>query len=194
MPDTVAAAALEREWTFYLHYPVFGQKYSTKAYQGVGTVATVPDFWKYFEHIPRPSAVFTDHQGKRGKVDGKVLEAFGIFRHGVQPEWEDPVNQRGGHWECRKRFELGVLDQIWYDVVLGIVGETMETGRVITGARVVDKSKHRHPEYRLEVWTESPDTGVNHDIRLRLESLLGDNNPGEFAWKQHAEAISAWKA
>ncbi len=183
---------LEREWTFYLHYPVYGQRYSTKAYHSVGTVSTVQDFWKYFEHIPLPSDVFTDAQGKRGKVDGKTLEAFGVFRGGVQPEWEDPINRRGGHWECRQRFPLDILDNIWYNVVLGLVGETMEAGHCITGARIVDKSKHRHAEYRLEVWTETTETSVNEDIRRRLESILGENNPGDFKWKHHAEAITAW--
>lgn len=36
-----------------------------------------------------------------------------------------------------------------------LVGETLEAGGAITGARVVDKSKNRRPEYRLEVWTRS---------------------------------------
>jgi len=36
-----------------------------------------------------------------------------------------------------------------------LVGETLESGGAITGARVVDKSKNRRPEYRLEVWTRS---------------------------------------
>lgn len=26
------------------------------------------------------------------KLDGKSLEAFGLFKKGVKPEWEDPVN------------------------------------------------------------------------------------------------------
>lgn len=26
------------------------------------------------------------------KLDGKSLEAFGLFKKGIKPEWEDPVN------------------------------------------------------------------------------------------------------
>lgn len=36
-----------------------------------------------------------------------------------------------------------------------LIGETLEAGGAITGARVVDKSKNRRPEYRLEIWTRS---------------------------------------
>lgn len=30
------------------------------------------------------------------KLDGKSLEAFGLFKKGVKPEWEDPVNVQVG--------------------------------------------------------------------------------------------------
>lgn len=30
------------------------------------------------------------------KLDGKSLEAFGLFKKGVKPEWEDPVNAQVG--------------------------------------------------------------------------------------------------
>jgi hypothetical protein len=54
-----------------------------------------------------------------------------------------------------------------------LVGETLESGGAITGARVVDKSKNRRPEYRLEVWTRSKvSDGCGWKVR-RLIGLIG---------------------
>lgn len=42
-------------------------------------------------------------------------------------------------------------------MVLGLVGETIDVGDEICGARVVDKSKGNHIVYRFELWLRSDD-------------------------------------
>ncbi|CAN0383716.1 unnamed protein product [Discosporangium mesarthrocarpum] len=42
-------------------------------------------------------------------------------------------------------------------MVLGLVGETIDHGDEICGARVVDKSKGNHVVYRFELWLRSQD-------------------------------------
>ncbi|CAN0543694.1 unnamed protein product [Ectocarpus sp. 12 AP-2014] len=42
-------------------------------------------------------------------------------------------------------------------MVLGLVGETVDVGDEICGARVVDKSKNNHNVYRFELWLRSND-------------------------------------
>lgn len=42
-------------------------------------------------------------------------------------------------------------------MVLGLVGETIDVGDEICGARVVDKSKGNHVVYRFELWLRSND-------------------------------------
>lgn len=41
--------------------------------------------------------------------------------------------------------------------MLGLVGETIDVGDEICGARVVDKSKGGHAVYRFELWLRSND-------------------------------------
>ena len=181
---------LEHEWSMYLHYPMYGEKYSAKAFQHVGSFATVENFWCYLYCLPVPSDVFTNADGRRGKIDGRILEAMGIFKVGIQPKWEDPVNQMGGHWECRQAFPAEELDELWFRVQLALIGETLESGHEITGARIVDKSRHQKAEYRLEVWTKTLDMTLNQEIADNLQKI----SPGtEFVWKQHSDAITAWK-
>lgn len=43
------------------------------------------------------------------------------------------------------------------NMVLGLVGETIDVGDEICGARVVDKSKGHHVVYRFELWLRSND-------------------------------------
>jgi hypothetical protein len=42
-----------------------------------------------------------------------------VCRQGVRPEWEDPLNQQGGHWEARQQWDLATLDRFWTNLVLG---------------------------------------------------------------------------
>lgn len=40
-------------------------------------------------------------------------------------------------------------------MVLGLVGETIDVGDEVCGARIVDKSKNHHVVYRFELWLRS---------------------------------------
>lgn len=46
------------------------------------------------------------------------------------------------------------------NMVLGLVGETVDVGDEICGARVVDKSKNSHNVYRFELWLRSNDNST----------------------------------
>ena len=124
-----------------------------------------------------------------------------FFSQGVKPEWEDPLNMQGGHWECRREpaFDLSTLDKLWRTTVLALIGETLEEGSAITGARVVDKSRNKRPEYRLEIWTAVKEESVNEGIRAKLMEALkeglgeGGREGGkvpEFVWKEHSHIVA----
>lgn len=187
---------LQHQWSFFLHYPTFSLNtlhYSSQAYEKLGDVSTVEQFWRFFEHIPPPSHVFATMNASRvyrPKVDGRVLEAIGLFKTGPRPEWEDPLNLKGGHLECRKQIPLPVLDQLWRDLCLALVGEQLEQGRDIVGARVVDKSKTRKVEYRLEVWLCTTHQDVVDEVLGNLRTLLGEHDPHlDFVWKNHGDTL-----
>jgi hypothetical protein len=191
------AHVLQHKWSFYLHYPTFGldtRKYSSQAYDHLADAATVESFWRLFAHIPKPSDAFSEWQGSkvvRPKVNGRHLEALGLFKAGVKPEWEFPLNLKGGHWECRKDFPLPVLDRIWYDLSLALVGETLEAGREIVGCRVVDKSKAKYTEYRVEIWVGTAHTSAALEIVTKATELLHDIDPDvHFEWKAHGDSLT----
>lgn len=80
------------------------------------------------------------HVGKDGEE--RVIDCFSLFKKGIEPSWEDDANIRGGEFWMRKSINNGaLLDKWWNNLVLALVGCTIENGDEITGARVVDKSK-----------------------------------------------------
>jgi hypothetical protein len=154
---------------------------------------TVETFWETIDDCPKPSDVFSHRNNNRvvkSKVNGKHLEAFGLFKKGIKPEWEDALNLKGGHWECREDFPLEVLDRLWYELVLAMVGEVLEEGRDLVGARVVDKSKTKRTEYRLEIWIDTTVEEIRNEILTNLQNILTPYAIGlEFTWKNHGDSL-----
>jgi hypothetical protein len=161
---------------------------------------TVEEFWQYFNYIPTPSQVFFDGDSrKKLGPEGKQVEEYSLFKKGIEPEWGDPQNSTGGEWFCRQYFEGDVLDLYWQNMVMAVVGETIEVGlddkeplaSHINGARVVDKSKG-YPMFRLELWINTRDPEIKERVRTRLVEAMTDGQPAtrkahpKFDWKDHS--------
>ncbi|CAM9403103.1 unnamed protein product, partial [Heterosigma akashiwo] len=132
--------------------------------------------------------VFFDGQTKK-KVGDRQVESLSIFKKGISPEWEDPANQSGGEWTCRKNLDPNVLNTYWENLVLGLIGETIDDADEICGARVVDKSKGDRPIYRLELWVRGKDRKTADKLRDKMIEVMGEEvNPRimpEFTFKGH---------
>ena len=167
------------------------------------TFDTVEEFWRYYAHIPTPSAVFYD--GKAGKKrvgkppDDRQIESFSLFKDGISPEWEDSANMSGGEWNLRKSSRDGrdspMIDDWWQNIVLGLVGHTIEDKDEICGARIVDKSgnKGSNQVFRIELWLRTKDSKVIKKILDKMiEVMLDGKQPkgrglgaDDFQWKMH---------
>jgi len=135
-------------------------------------IATVEDFWSAFNSLPKPSQIFFD--GKmRKRFSDRAVESFSIFKKNIKPEWEDPMNAKGAELVCRKAFPPQQLDDLWTNLVLGIIGETLDPADEICGVRVVDKSVNSRVQQRFELWYKKNDESLAGDLRDRLSSTLG---------------------
>ncbi len=168
------------------------------------TFATVEDFWRYYNHLPKPSEVFFDGETKKkvGPKNKTVVE-YNLFKRGIEPEWADPQNATGGSFFIRQSLEMNVLDMFWQNLVMGLVGESLEDNSDITsdktgtncicGARVVDKGRNM-PIFRVELWINTRDAEVKERIRTNLVECLMDGlpptsmrkGPPKFDWKDHS--------
>jgi translation initiation factor 4E len=163
----------------------------------LGTFNTIEDFWRYFNHVPRPSEIFYDGESKKKVgMNNEVIEEYSLFKKGIEPEWGDAKNKPGGEWFWRTHLEADVLDLFWQNLVLGVIGESIEEpslGLHINGARVVDKGKN-YPIFKIELWMDTKDVEVREKIRTKLVECLTNGLPGHkfaknnprFEWKDHS--------
>jgi len=135
---------LDCTWTFYTDKKQFNNTTSEGDYMStltnIGSFSSVEDFWGYYHKLQRPSRMQAD-------------TTYHLFKSGVNPIWEDPENINGGKWVInfskQNRFIFNI-DLIWEDIVLGIVGETIDTDRDICG---VVFSKREQIE-RIAIWNK----------------------------------------
>ncbi|VDN18487.1 unnamed protein product [Gongylonema pulchrum] len=78
----------------------------------VETFSTVEEFWALYLNIKTPSML-------PSACD------YNVFKKDIQPMWEVPENSKGGRWlvtiDKSRHHEL--LDLIWLEVLLAVIGE-----------------------------------------------------------------------
>ena len=148
-------------------------------YTKLATFNTVEDFWGYWDIIPLPSKFFFNGKAKN-KISGRDVEGFSIFREGIKPEWEDPMNKPGGELFIRTSdIDLAAVDKYWENLALTIIGENHPINDEICGIRVVDKSKKRTNQYtkfiyRLDIWYKNDDEEKKKELEALFLECLTD--------------------
>lgn len=167
---------LESEWVIWEHRsPDKNSKSYEDNMEKLCEVATVEDFWRAWNNIPKPSAIFYDGRNRK-KFKDRTVESFSLFKKNIKPEWEDPMNRTGAEWFCRKAFAAPQLDEYWLTLALSMIGETLEGGDEICGARVVDKSTGQRQMFRLELWIKKKDEGIANELLKRMQEALGPSS------------------
>ena len=103
---------LEHRWTLWFDNPNgrVNNKTWGQTLRSVYTFGTVEEFWCLFNNIIPPSALMHGAD-------------FHVFKHGVEPKWEDPICASGGKWTCpvpRGQDSKSHLDALWLHVLLAL--------------------------------------------------------------------------
>ena len=114
----------------------------------LGEFNTVEGFWGFFNYLPQPSEIFWTAETGQKKYSNRTVNGYSLFKKGIRPEWEDRMNMTGGEYFCRMSMTPMQLDQLWENLLLGTIGETMDPADEICGARLVDKTNGSKPLYR----------------------------------------------
>lgn len=147
--------------------------------------STVKEFWGCWSHLPQPSELLEGKKFVRESGGSRnIVDSIAIFRKGIQPEWEDPQNANGGHFQLTLKpgkLSAGLIDELWNNVVLGMVSDSIEPASMITGARLVDKldGKGLKAVLRIELWfnelddeSRSGGQGKVYDLRGSFERCI----------------------
>lgn len=188
---------LQNQWTVWEHVEVKSKNASAAYNAGMKQLlsfTTVEDFWRWFNNYPKPSQIFFDGRNKKmlmreGEPEGKCINSLSVFKKGIRPEWEDPANRSGAEWCLRRVSDLATLDGYWENLMLGVIGETMDNDDEICGLRVVDKSKNGRCDFRVELWLRRQDRMVGNIIRGKAEAAMAEGqrsmNSINLQWKVH---------
>jgi len=149
----------------------------------VASFSTVKGFWKYWNHLPQPSELLDGKKFVRETADSRsIVDALMLFREGIKPEWEDSTNATGGHFQFQLKPQLGGgnIDEYWNNIVMGMIGGTIEPAEMVTGVRLVDKlSQNRSAAIRIEVWFSNfEDTEKVDALTKSLEKCMGTKLDG----------------
>lgn len=173
---------------------------------------SIVEFLQHFNYIPVPSKIFFDGESRKKVGDeGKTIEEYSLFKDGIEPEWGDPANVTGGEWFIRHALDKHVLDGYWENLLLAVVGETMEddlrkhAGKsreewkpVINGVRVVDKCRGNFAQVKIEMWVATREPALKDHLKVLMEKYMtdgvvgpsggkGNNNKQgpRYEWKSH---------
>jgi len=172
-----------------------GNQYSDATHK-VSGFSTVQEFWKLWNHMPQPSELLEQKRMVREQPDGlHVIDAIMIFRDNIRPEWEDKMNATGGHFQFQLKPNVGggQVDEYWNNLVLGIIGATIEPANMITGIRLVDKLSGPRAAnvIRLEIWfTNYEDTQAVNTLKRNIEKCMATRLDGTQGQAPRAETKS----
>mmetsp|Transcript_17205 Transcript_17205/g.49158 ORF Transcript_17205/g.49158 Transcript_17205/m.49158 type:complete len:235 (-) Transcript_17205:240-944(-) len=166
---------LKTPWTLWEQ--VATGSYSTSK---VCTFHTAQQFWSVWNGVPQPSELLENKRFFREQTNGPPLsiDALMIFREGIEPQWEDEANAKGGHFQIQLKPPSGggLIDEYWNNLVLAMIGETMDCGHHVTGVRLVDKLSGKGKvtdAIRLELWYHSKATDAEiKTLRKSVEKIL----------------------
>jgi translation initiation factor 4E len=174
---------LENEWSFwYDKRPaqskrVRGEQDSYESnLREIGNFGTVEDFWRYYNHMVKPSKIETNSN-------------YHFFKKGIKPMWEDPHNAKGGKWVLTLKGDKGLVDVIWENVVLAMVGETLDSEDEVCGA-VFSKRKGGD---RIAVWNRNRENELAiMNIGRQLKSILGaDVSKVQTSYQNHEDSMKS---
>lgn len=183
-------------WVMYDHTKSDSDTYEASTRQ-ICEFNNIVDFWKIFNNYPKPSQLFNNGVKRpvmncNGSI--KEISSLSLFKKGILPKWEDPVNKYGAEF-AKKRFNkkdaLKELDSNWIDLLMACVGSVVDDS--ITGVRVVDSSAPKKNEntgvvefktlYRIELWFDN--IHKKSEIERQFKDVLAIDDSKLIFYKEH---------
>jgi translation initiation factor 4E len=181
--------ALENSWVIWYDSRRLHQQNPKDWFGNLQTVAifsTVEDFWSTYNHIKRPS-------------DLEFGSNYHMFKQGVKPMWEDPVNEKGGKWvmTLAAKEDVNRLDEMWELLLLSMIGEYLDDGSADSGKDTQSQIcgavlSRRKQGPRISVWTRTQDNiPALKNIGQQLRTILKVSEKTQLEYQSHADSIAS---
>jgi translation initiation factor 4E len=176
---------LEHEWVFWFDK----RQSSNRRNRGekeqfesnlmvVGSFATVEDFWRFYNHMAKPSQLPNNSN-------------YHLFKKDIKPMWEDKANVNGGKWVINLKGQQRVLlDSCWENIVLSLIGETLDPGNEVTGC-VCSIRKGGH---KIAVWNRNKNDEdmiklLGNKIKGLLEGMSSPKGDIVLSYQSHEDSM-----
>jgi len=179
---------LRFKWVLWVQTDVDTKDQETVDYKdstkNVADFDTISTFWSVFGSVPQPSVFAQGLTVELTSNSNGNINSLMLFRDGVSPEWEDPVNGDGGHFQFHWKpngIQPAQLDEYWNNLVLAVIGNTIEaegefsSNPIIQGLRFVNKlnAPGKQAGFRIEVWfSKATDPRHLQKVRTKLEKAM----------------------
>lgn len=137
-----------------------------KTIQKAFTIATIREFWKYYQHMVRPSRL-------------KENDNIYMFKAGIHPSWEAPENKGGGCLKVKLKKQRS--NRQWEDILLATISPDNKLIDNINGLRLKIKEKGDEVEIWLPEIREEGRLGQIKDYLRRY--VFGDEEAPSFDYK-----------
>lgn len=145
---------LKHKWTYWYLNDQRALNWETRL-KKVCTFGTVEEFWGLYLNIRPPSMLHNTCD-------------YSVFKEGIQPMWEVAENEHGGRWliTIDKSRQSDLLDTIWLEVLLAVIGEQFGADTDDICGIVVNI---RNKGSKISIWT----TDANKDeTNRRIGEIL----------------------
>jgi hypothetical protein len=192
--------AFKDNWTLYEQYDmVKGSDYGDST-RKVACFNDLISFWKVWNTIPHSDPLNfvqyfaeedEDHE-YRGKtvakhyiVNGapKKISALSLFKTGIEPAWEDPVNAKGGEFSINITCAKEDIKPVWDNLVLETISNDFPSSEKVCGLRLLDKQTN----FRVEVWVSHNSNNGYSIIPIQQDRLkqIFEDSGCKIGFKDH---------
>lgn len=150
---------LSRPLKFWYQRFVKGEDRFEDSLHPVADIATVEEFWAYYQHFKRPSEL-------------AVGSYIYLFKKEVKPVWEDKHNQNGGAFILR--FAREKCNRVWEDILLGFISAEEKVYAQLNGVRVKVKKDYAEMDFWVSTVDDEKVLEFYQDWIVKVANLDSD--------------------
>ena len=133
------------QWSLYEHYDTSDYNNAMRKAAWFDDVVSFAEAWVNLQHRDIHN-FFYNEESKNINVhliDGeeKRINGLSLFEYGIEPKWEDPINEQGGEFRIDFKAPISVVQKLWERLVFQTVTGEFEEADKLCGVRMLDKSQ-----------------------------------------------------
>ncbi|KAL6936424.1 uncharacterized protein HGUI_03721 [Hanseniaspora guilliermondii] len=156
LDDYKSKHPLKDTWTFWYVTPSKSTTEWAELTKEIFTFDTLEEFWGLQAALPSVDSLVTDYM---------------FFKKDIYPQWESPLNKKGGKWVVSlSRDDLGadVINKFWGRIMFSIIGNNFVNNEHINGFYISNKRS----SMKVQVWTDAIDKDIILPIGEYMKELL----------------------